>query len=164
MSLSNLSAALKQRQEKIAAPVTPRRSSYIMPTNIRIGLLEKGKHAPVVRIDTGLAVMNMVIRKRIVLGAFESPEQAVLFGVSGLIRYGTITLEDILKVRSRAGFFRKFDETQIAQLLNAKRLVYNVNRTNHEVSIFSIEDNGFECEIESPDPNRLTIATGRKFR
>ena len=179
-SFSHLSASLKKMQQANAAPITaPRRSHYSMSTSMRINAinnaLDKGRtlnvHARIPVMDTGLAIKNCLVNLRTVLGLFESPEQAVLFAITGLVRTGAITLEDILTVGpSRSGFFRRLNETQIAHLLSAKRLLFDLDRTAHEISIFTVSDDGFEVEIEGPGPepttqnSALKTLTGRKFR
>lgn len=159
-----LSQALSKRLKAESAPA-PRRAVYTMSTETRVYGIETGERVRVPKMTAVLASTNLVVGVRQVLGHFESAEQAILFGVTGGIRYGAITLNEILTFRSqcRSGFFRQLNEAEIEHLLSAHRLVYQMNREKFEITISRVERDGeFEVEVESP--GILTIATGRKFR
>ena len=171
--MSNTHAALSSALKRVAALekpkqiTAPRRHSYGITARQRIMKIEAGMSITIPKIMTALASTNVVVGVRHVLGMFESSEQAVLFAVTGTLRYGAVTLDEILKLKSvsRSGFFR-LNETEVEHLLTAHRLIYHSNREKHEISLYQIErdDSGSGFEVEIDGGPILTLATGRKFR
>jgi hypothetical protein len=78
-----------------------------------------------------------------VLGRFESAEQAVLFGWTGVLRTGDVSVADILAVAPRAGFFRRLNESQILHLLATGRVVFAINREEHTLVLSEILNDVF---------------------
>jgi hypothetical protein len=157
-----LTAALK-RHAKAMAPT--RRVVSTMKTNQRLGLIVKGNSTRtdlIPKIEVGLAVMSLASRTRVVLGIFESPEQAVLFGRTGQVLYGRVTLADIMAEENpRSGFFRHLNEQHVTCLLESQLLKTDINRTLYQISIFSL---GWSVEVEAPVVPVMEIVEGRKFR
>lgn len=155
-----LTAALK-RHAKAEAPT---RRVVTMKTNQRLGLIVKGNSTRtdlIPKIEIGLAVMSLASRTRVVLGIFESPEQAVLFGRTGQVLYGRVTLADIMAEENpRSGFFRHLNEQHVTCLLESQLLKTDINRTLYQISLFSL---GWSVEVETPVPI-MEIVEGRKFR
>jgi len=129
-------------------PRPTRKRWYTMPAALRIAALERDRNVLVPKMGTGFSVTNFV-GTRIELGRFASPEQAILFAVTGVIRWDDITLTEILKAPSRAGYFRWLNEAQIEHLLSARRLTFEDNRKQRTISLYQVEaSDGFEVEIE----------------
>jgi hypothetical protein len=137
------------------------RQPYSMSTATRINAVaHHNRKVEVPSIVWQMAMMHLALNSVTVLGRFESPTQAILFGMTGVIRFGQITPADILSCESRAGFFRRLGETEISHLLTSHSLMLDINREAHRLSLARIEDD-FEVEVED---SVLTLSTGRLFR
>jgi hypothetical protein len=133
-----------------------------MSTSTRLNAqAHHGRKVIVPAIAWEMAMTNLILNVVTTLGRFESPEQAILFGMTGTIRFGKIHHADILDCVSHAGFFRRLDATEISHLLSTRSLTFDINRESHRLSIVRIGGEDFECDVVD---SVLTIATGRRFR
>ena len=160
---ASLTAALKRHAKATAS--TPTTAVWPLRTNQRLGLLVKGNSTRtdlLPKIEVGLAVVSVATRIRVVLGIFESPEQAVLFGRTGRVLYGRVSLADIMAEENpRSGFFRHLNEQHVTCLLESRMLKTDINRTLFQISLFDL---GWSVEVEALVVPILVIEEGRKFR
>lgn len=123
---------------------------YSRNASSRMGAIDAGTLDPM-PVLIALSLANTIGGARILLGQFESPEQAVLFGWSGVLKTGKITRTDILKIGAgKSGFacMRQCNETHIDHLLATRRLVTSWNQTKHELTLHEVDPSGFELEVE----------------
>jgi hypothetical protein len=138
------------KAHRVAENPRPRRREYVMETTTRLVALEKGRDIATPSMGVELRLKNTVVQKTVVLGRFESPEQAVLFGLTGQLRYGRIPYTEILELAAKghAGFFRRqLNDTEIQHLLSVNSLTFAINRTTNHVSIGRVDDE-FAIEVE----------------
>jgi hypothetical protein len=121
-------------------------------------------HARVRRIDAGRSVpaiaavppyrtflsrISSVLKTKTILGQFASPEQAVVFVLTGAVYQGNLTLGDVLRyvgLGKRCGML-DLNEQQIIQLLVHHHVV---TRNKYETCEVLIED-ASEVEIDCTD-------------
>lgn len=166
--MSKLSHALSATLAK-EAPPGPKRRMYEMSTSTRITALVNGKAVTVPHCLTVLRLSNLVVPHVAELGRFAFPNQAILFAVTGVLKWGDISLNDILQAKSRAGFVKQFgglNEAQIVHLVNSHRVRVDLNRAAHELVIARLEqDDDFELLVETDGLMVEPVTTtGRKFR
>lgn len=152
---TRFSQAVRQRLEQREA--VPLR----LTTSTRINAINHGRKVAVPMIDWEMSCENLVLHVITVLGRFETPQQALLFGMTGVLRFGKITIADIIECEGRGGFFRRLDSTELSHLLSSRSLVLDINREKHRIILTHI---GQDFDIEVIVDQVLPQHVGRRFR